>query len=84
MKTKPTKPAAKKAPKPAPIIIKKATRGVMSWPAIQDALFALPTSVLKERLRERGLPIPKDKGTMTSRLAYWAIRAGGTVTLELR
>lgn len=84
MKTKPTKSAAKKAPKPSPIIIKKATRGVMSWPAIQDALFALPTSILKERLRERGLPIPKDKDTMTTRLADWAIRDGGTFTLELR
>ena len=84
MKTKPTKSAAKKAPKLTPIIIKKATRGGMGYTAIQDALFALPTSVLKERLRERGLPIPKDKDTMITRLADWAIRAGGTFTLELR
>lgn len=78
-----TKTATKKAPKLPPITLKGATRGTIGYTALQDAFHTLPTSVLKERLRERGLPIPKDKDTMAARLADWAIRQAGTFNLTL-
>lgn len=84
MKTKPTKPAAKKAPKLAPIIIGGFTAGAIGYLSAEQLIAALPMTVLKELLRARSLGIPKDKQDMVSRLAQWAVRPGATFTLELR
>lgn len=82
MSTK-TKPAAKKAPKLAPIIIGGFTAGAIGHRSAEQLIAALPTVALKEHLRTRSLPIPKDKATMVARLAQWAVRPESTFTISL-
>jgi hypothetical protein len=83
MKTKPTKTAAKKTPKLTPIIIGGFTAGAIGYRNAEQLISALPTVALKEHLRARNLPIPKDKATMVARLAQWAVRPDATFTLSL-
>lgn len=83
MKTKPTKSAAKKAPKLTPIIIGGETGQVIGYLAVRNLIAALPMIALKEHLRARSLPIPKDKATMVARLAQWAVRPEATFTISL-
>lgn len=83
MKTKPTKTAAKKAPKLTPIIIGGFTAGAIGYRSAEQLIGALPMTVLKELLRARSLGIPKDKQDMVSRLAQWAVRPDATFTLSL-
>lgn len=84
MKTKPTKPAAKKAPKLTPISIMGKTVEVIHRHHAAAMIAESPTAILKEQLRERGVPIPKDKATMVARLADWASRPEATFVLTLR
>lgn len=81
---KTAKPAAKKAPKLAPIIIGGLTGKAFHFGTLSGLIDALPAAVLKEQLRARSLAIPKDKATMVARLANWAGRPEATFTLELR
>lgn len=78
------KKTTKKPAEPKPIIIGGFTAGAIGYQSVGDLIDALPMTTLKELLRARSLPISKDKDTMTTRLADWAIRDGGTFTLELR
>ena len=82
--SKPTKPAAKKAPKLAPIVVIATTADILSWSLLASLLSRRSTKQLKEDLRARGLGIPKTKDEMIDRLSEWAGRDGGTFTLELR
>jgi hypothetical protein len=75
--------ATKKPAKLAPITIQG--RPVdLAYRSTFTHLLGLPTSKLKELLRERAVPIPKTKNEMARRLAAWCHREGGTFTLELR
>lgn len=78
------KKTTKKPAKLAPIIIISETAGAIGYRSAEQLIAALPTAVLKEQLRARSLPIPKDKATMVARLAQWAVRPEATFTLELR
>lgn len=81
---KTAKPAAKKAPKLAPIIVTSAAIDLLSYSVLHALLSSRSTKQLKEDLRARGLGIPKTKEEMIDRLSVWAKREGATFTLELR
>ena len=78
-----TEKPAKPAP-PAPIIIGGYTAGAIGYRSVQDFIESLPMTVLKELLRDRDIPIPKEKSKMVARLANWAVRPEATFILQLR
>lgn len=81
---KPPKPAAKKAPKIAPIVLTSNAPHLLAWTVLDALLSSRSTRQLTEDLRARSLPIPKTKAEMIDRLSVWAKRDGGTFTIELR
>lgn len=84
---KPAAPAgkpAKKKPGPyQPVILGGRTAEVFGTGQLDRMISALPVSRLKELLRCRKLPIPKDKETMVDRLVEWSVRDGATFVLSL-
>jgi len=86
-KKKPAAPAGKPARKTAkpmnPIILGGKSGEVFGTGKMGLLLETLPVSRLKEMLRSRALPIPKDKETMVDRLTAWVLRDGGTFVLSL-
>lgn len=86
---KPAAPAgkpARKSAKPAksvPITIGGLTGDVFPTEALACLVNTLPSKRLADLLRERSLPIPKNKDTMVDRLTEWAVRQGGNFTLNL-
>lgn len=77
------KKTTKKPAKLAPIIATGFTAGAIGYRSAEQLIAALPTAVLKEQLRARSLPIPKDKATMVGRLAQWAVRPEATFIISL-
>lgn len=84
---RPAAPAGKRQKKPAkpysPIIISGKTAEVFGTGQLDAFIYSMPASRLKELLRSRKLPIPKDKETMVDRLVGWASRDGATFVLSL-
>lgn len=77
------KPARKTAKPWDPITIQRTTAMVFPSEMIAYEIGLMPVSRLKEMLRARLLPIPKDKETMVDRLTTWAVRDGGSFVLSL-
>ena len=77
------KPAKTKVEPFSPIIIGGKTAEVFGTGDLAGLISGLPVSRLKELLRSRKLPIPKDKETMVDRLVAWSAREGATFVLSL-
>ena len=78
------RPSAKKAAaKLKPVVIHASTRDQLSEPLVHVLLQRLTAAELKDHLRARCLPIPKDKAEMIARLAIFLSREQGTCKLTL-